>query len=651
MPDSPNAADSSPEEDAPDDITLSYPADAAIEDMSERIAQRGPRLLDDWSKANPFVVLVRTTQGTGKSTGLAERIAYYIGFVAMFAPRHEDIGEDLNESPLGNRFKHHFLGKDDVCENDDYAGMHFRVPNNVSQEWCEDCRHRDECDYFTPYREVGSWNPEKVPHGESVKASAPSFMAVHQHLDVLPDVFGENNGTWDYVDAVLIDESPYETVAVDSVTVALKDIRAELDVLGQVDLDDQNVMDLVGEVIDLLETTKSAIETDGDSFALFEDWVAFYERYKEHYATFDREVAEQWGEQSSRDGNPVVLSILDTIPDVETVIEDEVTNNRVVKRENAVESLWSISDEDEPELTISYANLSTLREVAREKPVFALATEWPREIAEVVFDLPIVEITDDLKPAVDVLQLESHRAGIWVLKQNKRLARNLRELTTLAVKRESLRDRKTLVVAKKDIEDRIYQTLTDEGLVEGEDFELAHYYGLSGSNQYEACDAVVLHGLPGLPDDVIELNHQMTGIPKDDLRFEKCEGELRDALHRIRASQKDGVRAYIWTKEPEFRTEFEGPYLELSVPQLRDKIEAEIETEQARREDEQYVLERLKQWEGWMTGTEFKTEVGEQYRPARDRLVEQGRIEHQKESADGPGRPSKKYRYTGTLPD
>jgi len=648
MSDSPNAADTSSEEDIPDDITLSYPTNATIEEMSERIAQLGPRLLDAWSKTNPFVVLVRTTQGTGKSTGLAERIAYYIGFIAMFAPRHDDIGEDLDESPLGNRFKYHFRGKDDVCKNDDYAGMHFRVPNNVSQEWCEDCRYRDECEYFTPYREVGSWNPDKVPHGELAKASAPSFMAVHQHLDVLPEVFGGNDGTWDYVDAVLIDESPYETVAVNSVTVTLKDIRAELDVLAQVDLDDQEVLDLVGEAVDLLETTKTVIETNGDSFALFEDWVAFRERYQEHDTTFDREVAEQWGEQSSRDGNPVVLSILDTIPEVETIIEDAVTNDRVVKRENAVESLWSISDEDEPELTISYANLGTLQEVAREKPVFALATEWPREIAEVVFDLPTVEITDDLKPAVDVLQLKSHRAGIWVLKQNKRLARNLRELTTLAVQRESLRDHKTLVVAKKDIEDRIYQTLTDEGLVEGEDFELAHYYGLSGSNQYEECDAIVLHGAPGYSDDVIKLNHQMARIPKDKLRFEKCQGELRDALHRIRPSQKDGVRAYIWTNEPQFRTEFDGSYLEQSVPQLREKLESEIESEQDRREDEQYVIEQLKEWDGWMTGTEFKTEVGEQYLSTRDRLVEQGRIEHEREGS-GPGRPVKKYRYTGTL--
>ena len=127
-----------------------------------------------------------------------------------------------------------------------------------------------------------------------------------------------------------IDESPYETVAVDSVTVELKDIRAELDVLGQIDLDNDNVMGLVDEAVDLLDTTKSVIETNGDSLALYEDWIDFHEKYEKHDTAFGRKVAEQWGEQPSRDGNPVVLSVLDTVPYVETVIEDAVTNERAL---------------------------------------------------------------------------------------------------------------------------------------------------------------------------------------------------------------------------------------------------------------------------------------------------------------------------------
>lgn len=642
----------------PDDITVSYPSNASIGERSEQIAEWGPRLLDAWSEDHPFVVLVRTTQGTGKSTGLAERIAYYIGFVAMFAPRHDDIEEDLDETPLGNRFEHHFRGKDRVCVNEDYKGKHAFVSNEVSREWCEDCPRRSECEYFTAYKQVGSWDPEEVPRTESTKASAPSFMAVHQHLNALPEVFSANDddsldedSTWDYVDAVLIDESPYETVAVNNVTVALKDIRAELDVLSQIDSNDQNVAEVVSEAESLLETTKKVLEENSDTFELYEEWKRFSESYVEHQAAFERVLGEQWGEQSSREGDPVVLSLLDSMPDVETVIDDAVANDRAISRRAAAKKLWNVSGEDEPELTVSYANISILRDVARDKPVFVLATEWPREVAEVIFGLPVVEITDDLKPAVDVLQLETHRAGIWALNQEKRLARNLRELTTLAVRRESMRGRKTLVVAKQDLKDSIHQTLTDEGLVEGKDFELAHYYGLSGSNQYEDCDAVVLHGVPGYSDDIIKLNHWMTGTPEEKLRFEKCQGELRDALHRIRASQKDGVRAYIWTDEPEFRTEFDGSYVELSVPQLKEKIESEIQSERRGREHEQYVLEQLKQWDGWMTGTEFKQEVGEQYRSARDRLVEQGRIEHEKKSDGSPGRPSKRYRYTGPLPN
>ena len=621
--------------------------------MSSRIAQCGPRLLDEWSQDNPFVVLVGTTQGTGKSTGLAERIAYYIGFVAMFAPRHVDIDEDLEETPLGNRFKHHFRGKDRVCENEDYKGNHVHVSNSVSQNWCKNCGQRDTCEYFNAYQEVGSWDPNKVPHTESVKASAPSFMAVHQHLNALPKVFSgsDGNSTWDQVEAVIIDESPYETVAINSLTVALKDIRAELDVLDQIESADPDVNNLVAEAESLLGTTKQVVEDDGDTHTLFEEWVGLYEKYIEHKEVFENALGGKWGEQASREGNPVILSILETIPEVETVIYDAVANDRMVNQEGGVKELWRVSDEDEPKLTISYANLSALRQVAQEKPVFALATEWPREIAEVVFDLPIVEITDDLKPAVDVLQNESDKAGIWALNQGKRLDRNLQELTTLAVNRESLRSHKTLVVAKKAVKDRVRQSLIDYGLVEGEDFELAHYYGLSGSNQYEDCDAIVLHGSPAYSDDIINLNHHMTGIPKDELRFEKCQGELRDALHRIRASQKDGVRAYIWTNRPDFRTELNGSYFEASVPQLREKLETEIESEHQRRKDEQYVLETLEQCDGWITGTEFKSEVGEQYRSTRDRLVEEGRIDYKKESDGGPGRPTKKFRYIGPLPN
>lgn len=654
MSDSPDSKKAlQPEEDIPEDITLSYPPNATISEMSSRIAGCGPRLLDKWSQDNPFVVLVRTTQGTGKSTGLAERIAYYIGFVAMFAPRHVDIDEDLEETPLGNRFKHHFRGKDRVCENEDYKGKHVYVSNSVSQNWCKNCAQRDSCDYFTAYQDVGSWDPAKVPRTESVKASAPSFMAVHQHLNALPNVFSgpDDDTTWDHVDAVIIDESPYETVAVNSLTVALKDIRAELDVLDQMESGDPEMTNLVVETESLLRTTKEVIEGNGDTLTLFEEWVSLYAEYVENQNAFEKALGEQWGEQTSRDGNPVVLSILETVPDVKTVIEDAVSNDRALNRKAGIKSLWSVSDGDEPKLTISYADLTALRQVAREKPVFALATEWPREIAEVVFDLPIVEITDDLKPAVNVLQDEKHSAGIWTLNQRKRLDSNLQELTMLAVRRESLRNRKTLVVSKEDVKDRVNQTLTDNGLVEGEDFELAHYYGLSGSNQYEDCDAIVLHGSPAYSDDLINLNHLMTGIPKEELRFEKCQGEIRDALHRIRASQKDGVRAYIWTDRPDFRTEFDGSYLETSVPQLREKLEAEIESEQQQREDERYVLETLKQWDGWMTGSEFKTEVGEQYRSARVRLVKNNRIDYEKQSDGEPGRPTKKFRYTGSLPN
>jgi|GEM_PF-2736309 len=630
----------------PEDLELKLSAYDSIEGRSRGIALETVELINQWSPDKPFVVHVKTTQGTGKSTGLIETVAYDLGFTAVFAPRHQDIDEDLDGTALGNRFDYHFRGKDRVCENDDYAGKHHQVPNTVSQEWCRGCHLRDSCEYFTAYRSVGSWDPEKVPPTDSVKASAPSFMAVHQHLSVLPEVFDSDDSdqpsTWELIDAVIIDESPYGSLVTDQITVELSDIRAELDVLDQSDPGDQEVADLISKTADLLDTTKAVIEDDGDTVSLFEEWTAFYEEYDENEA-FDRVVGQQWGEQSDRTGSPIVLPILDAIPDLRAVIADAMESDRSLTQEYVIEHLWSVTGGDQPKLEIAYADLSPLRSVAREKPVFVLATEWPKEISEAVFDLPVVEVSDDLKPPVDVLQLGTHGAGIWVLGEDKRLARNLRELTTLAVRRETLRNRKTLIVSKKALKGSIRDALDNEGFVEGDDYEIAHYYGLSGSNKYEDCEAVVLHGKPGYPDEVLKLNQLMTGISDEELSFEKCQGEMRDALHRIRPAQKDGVRAYIWSNTPDFRTDFDESHVTMSVPRLREKLTSEIEAHGERIEREDHVVEKLDQWDGWMTGTEFKTEIGEQYLAARDRLVEQGRIEHTTES-EGRGRPTKKYR-------
>jgi hypothetical protein len=400
----------------------------------------------------------------------------------------------------------------------------------------------------------------------------------------------------------------------------------------------------------LLEKTKTTIEqgeADLTSSELFELWSTFNQRFAQDESGFSQLVGEAWGDQEQRGGEPFLLSLVEAVPDIESIIANAKEQDRVINEEAALGYLWDISDADEPELRVSYANMDVLRDIAKNKPTFVLATEWPRKLSETVFDLPVVEVTDNLKPKVDILQLSTASAGITALEQDKRLAENLRELTALAVKRESQRDRKTLIVAKKDLKDGIRQTLDDEGLTMGREYELAHYYGLSGSNQYEECGAVILHGKPGFSDDVLKVNQVMTGIAKEELAFEKLQGEIRDALHRIRPAQKGGVQAYIWTNEVDFELDFDGQYDPKSVTEIRELIQKKIEYKKKQQKKREKVLKELKQYDGWITGTEFKQEIGEQYRSVRDNLVNDGKVEHVKESTGG--RPRKKYRYNDSV--
>jgi pantothenate kinase-related protein Tda10 len=73
----------------PDDIVV-----PASGDIRDAIADFTHKLLDAWNEKHPFVVQFKTTQGTGKTTGVMDSLEVR-GPVAALGPRHDDINEDV----------------------------------------------------------------------------------------------------------------------------------------------------------------------------------------------------------------------------------------------------------------------------------------------------------------------------------------------------------------------------------------------------------------------------------------------------------------------------------------------------------------------------------------------------------------------------
>lgn len=128
--------------DFPSDRELDLAARDGIKERSATISIEVEGLMNEWSEEAPFVLHVKSKQGTGKTLGGMETIPLHIGPTAVFGPRHEDIKEDAGHPALQSIFEVHFEGKDKSCINDKYEGRHFRVHPDVSAEWCRECSKR-----------------------------------------------------------------------------------------------------------------------------------------------------------------------------------------------------------------------------------------------------------------------------------------------------------------------------------------------------------------------------------------------------------------------------------------------------------------------------------------------------------------------------
>jgi hypothetical protein len=624
-------------------ISVSDSRDDAAVYLSEEVAECLIRYAEAWSSENRFVVHVKTIQGAGKTSGGMETAAYHIGPTALFGPRHEDIKADTDSKPFEGVFEIHFEGKDQVCEHSDYQGRHGNVHPDVSSEWCEECEYRDDCQYWRSYRRFGA-------------GGAQNFTGVHQHLLYLPKVLDR----WEGVNSVLVDESPWDTIVEQTVTFSPEDISVSQNAVRALFERDSPPVDerLLTMVAEALSELKSAMANTASS-GVFDAWEKAYEACQDEDAvdTLTRKLSEVHADWDNENHTEVVRKLFGAIPHIQKAWRRVEQTDEHLPVENPPESFWRINEDGH--LQIRWMRTQTLREVAREKPVFVLATEMETEVVKAIFDLPVATISDDYAPPVDILQLGTRSAGVTQLRKRGRMWDNLLELTSLAIKRERLRGNKVFIAVKKDLKERdegdpnskpgVVEHMEERGFEEGEDFEIGHYFGLTGSNRFEDCDAVVLFGMPRLRDEDAIAKALLAGLDKEPFQNEKSVGELRDALHRIRPSRKDGVQAYVLTDAVDFENEFTGEYDRLGVAEFRSNLEQSINREQETQEIREALLEFVRNRETPPTASDFKSELGWSYskiKHHREELVEAGQLELRKES-EGRGRPTERYHISG----
>jgi len=627
-----DSSTSSPTENSvPDNYTIAVAEsrDNPVEYIRKKTADLLIRYAEAWSSENPFIVHINVIQGIGKTLGGMETSAYHFEPTALFGPRHVDVQEDANIKQFDGVFKIHFEGKDRACDHPDYQNRHAAVHTDISSEWCEGCEYRGDCRYWANYRRIH-------------KDGAQNFTAVHHHLLHLPRVLDE----WEDINSVLIDESPWDTIVEQTETFSPEQIEVSQNAVHAL-LNrnsppvDERLLTLVAEALSELKSAmKDAPSRDG-----FSIWEEAYKACRDERAVDEltRKLSRYHTEYNNSGHTEVVRKLFGAIPQVREAWNRVEEEDEHLPVQQPPESFWHITEDGY--LQVRWMRTQALREVAREKPVFVLATEMKTEVVQAIFDLPVVTITDDYAPAVDIRQLETRSAGVTQLRKKEQMWENLLELTELAVQREALAGVKTFVAVKKDLKDGVRQHLQDVGFTEGEDFEIGHYFGLTGSNRFEDCDAVVLFGIPRLRDEDAIAKAALTNVDMQTFQNEKSVGELRDALHRIRPTQKDGVRAYVLTKAVDFEDEFTGEYDPLSVPDFRDSLEKAISREQEAMEIQEALLEFVKDRDTPPIANDFKDEFGWEYSKVkrhRDELVEAGRLEVRKES-EGRGRPAKRY--------
>jgi len=599
----------------PDNIVI-----PASGDIRDAIGNATHRLLDEWSEEHPFVVHAKTTQGTGKTTGVMDTLDTR-GPTAALGPRHKDINEDADN--FGDRFDIRFVGKDESCEVDRYKGKHGSVSPGTSRNWCKDCPKRSECGYFEPYQQLQS--------------GAQSLTAPHNYLEYFPEILDQ----WSGMDTVLIDETPWDAIFEKTLTIDASDIEYTRSALRDIRNKDRDTTELVSTAQSLLDDVSDGLsDSDGnitpDAFniATCTDFSGITSQLSKIH---DDRVVDGTEYQDA------ILSITNKIELVEQTWEWSRETDE--DADTPPSKLWGIdtSSRGENTFVLRWRN-ADLQQIARDKPVFVLATEMPTQSVEVMFGLPVVTIEDTVTPKGDIIQLETKGAGIARLRKRNRLYETLLELTKLALRREHADGRKTLIAVKSELLTGIVEELEASGFVRGETFKIGNYYGMTGSNRYKNCEAFIGFGAPGLSPDVIEAKEIISGLSGQVFKDEGLGGELRDGIHRIRPVHMDVTpRIYLFMNTVDFSSDFDGSKEEYDVPDLRSVLKNNAKTA----ERKQQIQDVIRGHPTDPTIGDIVDEVPYGRRRIESELRElnkQGITEPYTDDAAKRGRPPKRYR-------
>lgn len=602
-------------EQLPDDIVIS-----ASDDIRNGIANFTHKLLDTWDEEHPFVVHVKTTQGTGKTTGVMDTLEVR-GSVAALGPRHDDINEDADR--FGDRFDVRFVGKDRSCENEEYKGKHGSVSRETSKNWCEDCPKRNKCSYFEPY--------------EKLQCGVQSLTAPHNYLEYFPEILDQ----WPAIDTVLIDETPWDAIFEKTLTIDASDIEHTRSALRTVRDRDNDCADLVDTAQSLLDGISDGLNNpDVDTLSDAYDIAT-----RTDFSGIKDELSKVHDERilDGIEYKDAILTISNKIGEVERTWEwaqdtDEDTDT-------PPSELWGIdtSSQGKNKFLLRWRNAG-LQQIARDKPVFVLATEMPTQSVEAMFELPVVTVEDAVTPEGEIIQLGTKHAGITRLRRRNRPYENLLELTKLALRREYADGRKTLIAVKAELLKNVVEELEASGFVEGEVFEIGNYYGMTGSNRYEDCEAFIGYGAPGLSSDVTEASEVISGVSPQIFKEEGLEGELRDAIHRIRPVRMSVTpRIYLFTNAADFSSDFSGSREEYNIPKLRSELKKNAKSAEC----QQRIREAIRKHSTDPNIAQIVDELPYGRRRIESELRElnkQGTTKQYKADADGKGRPPKRYR-------
>ena len=599
----------------PDDIVV-----PASGDIRDAIADFTHKLLDAWNEKHPFVVQFKTTQGTGKTTGVMDSLEVR-GPVAALGPRHDDINEDADR--FGDRFEIRFVGKDRACENDKYKGKHGSVGRDTSRSWCKDCPKRSECGYFEPYNQLEN--------------GVQSLTAPHNYLEFFPEILDQ----WPAVDTILIDETPWDAIFEKTLTIDASDIEHTRSALRTVRDRDSDTAELVGtaqtlldDISDGLSDTDAEITPDAFEIATHTDFSGITDELSKIH---DDRILE------GNEYQDAILSITNKIGLVERTWE--WARDADEDADTPPSELWGIdtSSRGKNKFLLRWRN-AELQQIARDKPVFVLATEMPTQSVEAMFGLPVVTVEDEVTPEGEIIQLGTKHAGITRLRKRDRSYDTLLELTKLALRREYACGRKTLIAVKAALLEDVVEELEVSGLERGEAFEIGKYYGMTGSNRFEDCEAFIGFGAPGLSSETTEASAVISGLSPQIFKDEGLEGELRDAIHRIRPVRMDvAPRIYLFTNAVDFSSDFDGPRKEYNIPDLRSELKNNADIA----ERQQQIQDVIRAHPSDPTVAQIVDELPYGRRRIESELRDlnkQGITEPYKADTDGRGRPPKRYR-------